>query len=349
MRNNNIIQIRMPDDFHVHFRQGKELAFYVKQTARWCAKALVMPNTIPAIASGRDAQVYQNAIIETLRENEREAFTPLMTCKLYAKHTVADIREMKQAGVIACKLYPQGVTTHSEDGVSDPCMLADVYKEMEAQNMVLCIHGEQPNAFVLDRERKFLEVLANIQKIAPKLRIVLEHVSSAESVQYVCADTSSYLSATVTVHHALFTLDDMLGNNLNPHLFCKPVLKYPKDASAIQEVLLQENSKFFLGTDSAPHIVGKKECASGCAGVYSAPVALSLLTDFFYKKRHVFASSDGWIQALEKFTSLYGAEFYELSPNKQTVQLEKKTWKVPNIVDGVVPLCAGEELEWKLV
>ncbi len=337
------IRIRIPDDFHVHFRRGENMPAYVRRSAMWAARALVMPNTVPSIRYASDALRYKEEILDIAKN-----FMPLMTCKLYSSHTPVQIREMKKAGIIACKLYPHGVTTHAEDGVSDALALRSVYREMEAQEMVLCIHGECPDSFVLEREKNFLQTLAQIQEVAPRLRIVLEHVSSREAVEYVQADTSGLLAATVTVHHALFSLQEMMGDFLNPHLFCKPVLKSPQDMHAIQNALLEENDKFFLGTDSAPHRPESKECACACAGVYSAPVALPLITDFFYHARDNFDSPEAWIHALEKFTSLYGAHFYKLVPNVETLTLVQESWTVPSMVDGIVPLCAGEKMQWKV-
>ncbi len=347
--NSTSISIHTPDDFHVHFRRGEHMNSYVHRSAQWAERALVMPNTVPAIRTAADALRYKEEILRAAKTKDgRKNFTPLMTCKLYPDHSAAEIRAMKDAGIVACKLYPQGVTTHAEDGVHDALALAEVYREMQEQEMVLCIHGECPDSFVLEREKNFLKTLAGIQTIAPRLRIVLEHVSSAEAVDYVRSDTSGMLAATVTVHHALFNLQEMLGGFLNPHLFCKPLLKCPQDTRAIQGALLEENEKFFLGTDSAPHQREDKECASGCAGVYSAPVALPLMTQFFYNARAHFAKTDGWVHALEKFTSLYGTRFYQLPRNTTKLRLVKEPWTVPNLMDGVVPLCAGQTLEWKV-
>lgn len=343
------IRIRIPDDFHVHFRRGENMPAYVRRSAMWAERVLVMPNTVPAVRYATDALCYKDEILSAVEdENVWKNFTPLMTCKLYPDHSTVQIREMKKADIIACKLYPHGVTTHAEDGVSDALSLKNVYCEMEAQEMVLCIHGERPDSFVLDREKNFLKILAQIQKVAPRLRIVLEHVSCKEAVEYVQADTSGLLAATVTVHHALFSLQEMMGDFLNPHLFCKPVLKSPEDMRAIQNALLEENEKFFLGTDSAPHSPENKECACACAGVYSAPLALPLITEFFYKARDHFASYNGWVRALEKFTSLYGAHFYKLATNTKTLTLVREPWTIPLLVDGVVPLCAGETVQWKV-
>ena len=342
--NLHTFSITTPDDFHIHFRQGEKLKDYVQRTALWCERALVMPNTIPAIKTAEDALAYKEKILESLQAGDSNVlFTPLMTCKLYPDTSTDDIQEMRAAGVVACKLYPQGVTTHSNDGVADVTQLTDVYKAMADENIVLSIHGESPEDFVLDREKQFLEKLNFIQNKVPELKIVLEHLSCKEAVEYVSQDTSNKLAATITVHHLLWTLDDLIGGYLNPHLFCKPVLKTPDDRDALQHVVLQGNKKFFLGTDSAPHDIKNKECACGCAGVYSSPVALSVLTDFFYTQ----APRDTWKILLENFTSKYGAAFYGLPKNTSKIKITKKSWDVPPVVDGVVPLCANKTMTWQ--
>lgn len=346
------IKIIKPDDFHVHFRQGKELSHYVASTSHQFARALVMPNTKPSIRTAEDITRYSREIHESTLAYSEKKFTPLLTFKIYPTQTVEQVTNMKEAGAIAGKLYPQGVTTNAEDGIDHISNAYTVFDALQELNMVLCIHGESPLSFVLDREKDFIKTLSEIRKNFPRLRIVLEHLSSKESVDYVTQAKSPYLAATITVHHLLYTLDNVLGNLLKPHMFCKPVLKTPNDLKAIQQVVLDGHPSFFLGTDSAPHTLGHKECSSGCAGVFSAPVAMPLLAQFFCEQSKKNVSDDGhktWTTQLESFCAKFGADFYKLPYNKTKLTLQQEAWTVPNDIHGVVPLCAGQTLSWKVV
>jgi dihydroorotase len=210
---------------------------------------------------------------------------------------------------------------------------------MQAANMTFNVHAEAPGVFCLHREKQFLPEIAAAMTRFPNLKIVIEHVSDKDSVDFVLKGGPN-LAATITVHHLLFTLDDVIGDCLRPHHFCKPVPKRPRDREAIRQAAMSGNSKFFLGTDSAPHLVMAKESASGCAGVYSAPTAIPLLTQLFDEL--------GALNKLESFCSRHGAAFYGLPVNKGTIQMVRSTWKVPEMVGEIVPLAAGQEIAWRL-
>lgn len=332
------LTIRQPDDFHVHLRDGKMLEAVAPETAKVFSRGLVMPNLTPPILTAEDAVAYKERILKATAGYD---FEPLMTIKIVDKTTPAMVRAAKAAGVIAGKVYPVGVTTNSEDGVSDFSKLDAVFGAMEECGMVACLHGESPGVFCLDREAHFIS--ASLRKLVekfPRLKIVLEHISTREAVDFV-HDAPNTVGASITVHHLLLTLDDVIGNNLRPHNFCKPVAKTYRDRHELVKAAVSGNSKFFLGTDSAPHPKHMKECAAGCAGVYSAPVALPLLAGLF--------ESAGRLQFLEPFVASHGAYFYDLPLNKKTITLHKDRWTVPNDYPGfVAPLWEGGFITWKV-
>jgi len=328
------------------------MAAYVADHAAVFGRGLIMPNTLPPISDSPGLTEYRAAIVR-LAQAVNPAYQPLMTFKLFPVATLAPsgdlagvLAGLKLAGAVAGKLYPAGVTTNSSDGVADLELLYPVFEAMQETGLVLCVHGEEPDAFCLDREAAFLPKLNRIVCDFPRLRIVLEHVSTAAAVEWVSGQPDR-VAATVTVHHLLHTLDDMLADHLRPHLFCKPLLKRPADRVAIQSVVLAGSSRFFFGSDSAPHGRVAKECDCGAAGIYSASVALPLLAGFF--------EAAGKLERLADFTGRFGAEFYGLPlPSDELVLLRKK-WQVPQSLHeglagfpagGVVPLAAGQELAW---
>ncbi len=326
--------MRRPDDFHVHLREGAMLDKVVGYTSQSFGRALVMPNTTKPILTGEDAVAYKKDILRI----RGEEFQPLMTIKLVRSTTPTIIREAKAAGVVAAKFYPEGVTTNSEDGMPNLADSHPVLQEMERQGMVLCLHGETPGVFCMDRETVFLSDLSAIANTFPKLKIVLEHVTTFDAVSEVSALPDN-VAATITVHHLFLTLDDVVGGMLKPHHFCKPIAKTPEDRESLLDVAMSGNPKFFLGTDSAPHARGKKECASGCAGVFTAPVAMALLVDLF--EQH------GTLDRLEGFTSEFGARFYGLPLNEEKVTFTRDPWVVAEVVGDVVPFKAQEVLNWR--
>jgi dihydroorotase len=332
------ITIRRPDDWHVHFRQGKMLTQMVPLTAQHFVRALVMPNTNPPILTREEAVVYRDEILTASPLD----FKPLMTIKIVPETTPAQIRKAHQTGVVAGKLYPDGVTTNSANGVRDFKALSPVFATMEEVGLVLCLHGEDPgeDLYCLDREEKFLETLQWILEAFPNLKVVLEHLSTAAAADMVQFYQKGNLAATITAHHLEITLNDVLeGGGLHPHHYCKPVAKSPTDrARLIAAVTEPGQTRFFLGTDSAPHDRSVKECACGAAGVFTAPLALPLLAEIF--EQH------GALDQLEAFTSVNGARFYGLPLNEGTLTLVREPWTVPDEYSGVVPLRAGKTLQW---
>jgi dihydroorotase len=333
------IRIRRPDDFHAHLRQGAMLTSVAPYTSRDFARALVMPNTVPPVADAADAARYEAEIAAVTSD-----FTPLMTIKITPGTSADTIRTAREAGILAGKLYPRGVTTNSADGVRDFDQLMPTFEAMAAVGMVLCVHGEDPDAFCLDREETFLNrtlnrLIANV----PGLRVVLEHISTAAAVDVVrasAADGRADVAATITVHHLMLTLHDVVGELLEPHHFCKPLPKRPDDRQALVAAATGGEPHFFLGTDSAPHPVADKERAGGCAGTFTAPVALAALAQLF--------ADLGRLDNLEPFTSVNGARFYGLGLSEGQVTIVKQAWKVPAEYGGVVPFLAGRTIGWKV-
>lgn len=319
----NDIVLTAPDDFHVHLRDGEILHSVVGYTSSVFRRALVMPNLTPPVRSGHDVASYRQRILDA-HGNQNVPFTPLMTFKVMPGMSPSEVATCLAAGAVGGKLYPQGVTTNSSDGVSDIEASYPVFEELESRGAVLCLHGETPGVFCMDQEKAFLKDLKGIVQAFPRLRVVLEHVTTADAVRAVLEGPET-LSATVTVHHLMTTLDDVVGGFLKPHNFCKPIPKRPEDRSAIQDAVFGGSPKFFLGTDSAPHFVGTKECSSGCAGVFSAPCAMEILLELFEEK--------GVNESiLESFTSFNGAAFYGLPRNEDKVRFVRLPCNVPNDV-----------------
>jgi dihydroorotase len=333
-------------DQHVHLREGSMLKNVAPFTDRCCAYSVVMPNLTPPVTTVERLIAYRTSVKADLRNT-----TPLMTFKLVEATTPAIVRELQSAGASAGKLYPEGVTTNSSGGISRTCLdhperfpiFLDALSEMEQLDLVMCLHGELPGAFCLDREREFLPFVGWILNNYPRLRVVMEHITTADAVRFVVdhAAQGKRLGATITLHHLMLTLDDVIGEKLRPHHFCKPIAKRPEDEEALWRVIHERHPAFFLGSDSAPHPVSDKECAEGCAGVFSAPVLPELLVQLFEERDA--------LDALPSFVSRYGNSFYKLPPRESKLRLEKEKWRVPSVCAGVVPLAAGEELNWRLV
>jgi dihydroorotase len=350
-----MLTIRKPDDFHLHLRADNMLKMVLKYTENHFKRALIMPN-VPAICTADDLCKYRNEIL-TARTND--SFYPLMTLKLDANTTPKHIEDTSKVGAIAAKLYPFGVTTGSSTGVQNFDSLNSVFETMIFCDMVLCVHGETPGIFCLDREVDFLDTLKKIRMNFPKLRIVLEHLTTSEAVEFV-SETYN-MAATITAHHLVDTLDSVIGDLLDSHRFCKPIPKRPKDRQALRNAACSGNPKFFFGSDSAPHFQDRKESSCGCAaGCFTAPTALATLAEIFEEANA--------LTKLENFTSKFGAEFYGLSLNTETITLEKTPWTVETIsissYDGlepnginselnrrntVVPWRHGETLSWKVM
>jgi len=329
------LTFRSPDDFHVHLRQGDECGKFSRDAKKaGFSRVLVMPNTLPPIASAPALTEYRRQI-----ENAAPGLKPLMTFKIRPDLTRDSLMALKASGAVAGKLYPEGVTTHSEDGVRRLEDAFPVFGLMEDLGFVLCLHGEHPEAFSLDREAEFVKGLKALRKSFPQLRIVLEHVSSVAGLDAVLED-GPLTGATLTAHHLLYTLDDMLGGRLDPHLFCKPLLKRPEDRKRLVEAALSGSPQVFFGSDSAPHARENKEAALCSAGCYTMPVSLSLLIGLF--------EANDALPKLEPFVSQFGAQFYGLPLNSGSVTFVKQPWVVPKSYHGVVPLRAGVALPWSL-
>jgi dihydroorotase len=327
------LTFRSPDDFHVHLRQGADCGNFARDALKaGFARVLVMPNTLPPITTAAGLTGYRREI-----EVAAPGLKALMTFKIQPKFDRGALTALKAAGALAGKLYPEGVTTNSEDGIRNLEDAYPVFALMEELGLVLCLHGEHPEAFSLDREAAFVKGLRGLRNAFPKLRIVLEHVSSAAGLDAVL-DDGPLTAGTLTVHHLLYTLDDMVGGKLDPHLFCKPLLKRPEDRERLVAAALSGNPKFFFGSDSAPHTRENKESALCSAGCYTMPVALSLLIGLFEQR--------GALGQLEAFVSRYGAEFYAIGHNQGMVTFVKEPWTVSKLYHGVVPLMAGATLPW---
>ena len=329
------IVLTTPDDWHVHLRQGEALESYAQTHATGFGRVMAMPNTIPPLVTVEHLVEYRKHA-----ESAASGLTVLPAFRLMPTTSAEDVAKLSQFGVPAGKYYPDGATTNSSGGLVHWRQIEEALAAMEEHDVVLSIHGENPSAPVLEREEAFLPVLAEIRQSFPKLRIILEHVSTAAGVHYVMEDQGP-TAATITLHHLLFTLDDLLGGSLDAHLFCKPVVKTAADREALTQRILASDSRFFFGSDSAPHPVVKKQSGRAPAGSYSAPVLLPALAQWF--EEH---------QALEKmqpFLCEFGAAFYGYEANTGRVILEKKNWEVPELVDGCVPLLAGTTLSWKVL
>lgn len=335
--------IPTPDDMHVHLREGDVLRSVVSYTSDVFARALVMPNTSRPVLSGEDVSAYRKEITDAAIESDREnglkgvLFEPLMSVKLVRGTTADVIHGARFCNAVAAKFYPEGVTTNSEDGVADIRELSPALEAMQELDMVLCLHGEVPGVFCMDRETAFLDSLRWISTTFPGLRIVLEHVTTADAVNEVLSLPEN-VAATITAHHLFYTLDDVVGGMLNPHAFCKPIAKTESDRLALRTAAISGNPKFFFGSDTAPHLRGKKECASGCAGVFAAPTALEALAIAF--------EECGSLDRLAPFVSHFGADFYGLPRNSGTVTLTRRESVVDREISGVVPFLAGRTIPW---
>jgi len=335
------LTIRRPDDWHVHLRDGDMLRTVLPYTARQFARAIVMPNLSPPVTDTAAAEAYRGRIVAALPEGAD--FTPLMTAYLTDFTDPDDLARGFEAGVFtAAKLYPANATTNSSHGVTDVARIRDVLERMAAIGMVLCVHGEvtDPETDVFDREAVFIDrVLAPLVDDLPELRLVFEHVTTAQAVQFV-ESAGPNVAATITPQHLHINRNAMLVGGIRPHAYCLPVAKREKHRQALRKAATSGSGKFFLGTDSAPHAREAKESACGCAGIFNAPFALeSYLTVF---------EAEGALDKFEGFASEHGPRFYRLPLNESTITLVREPAEVPGEIGGVVPFHAGERLDWKL-
>ena len=340
------ISITCPDDWHLHVRDGDALASVVAHTARQFGRAIIMPNLSPPVTTTAQAAEYRNRIIHAVPKSAE--FEPLLTLYLTDNTPVEEITRARESGIIhAVKFYPAGATTNSDSGVTDLKHTYPVLEAMQKHGMPLLVHGEVTDLDIdiFDRESVFIDRhLAPLCKIFPELKIVFEHITTEQGVQFVlsAADT---VAATITAHHLLYNRNAIFTNGIRPHYYCLPVLKREQHRQALINAAISGNSKFFLGTDSAPHTISAKETACGCAGIYTAHAAIELYAEAF---EHANA-----LDKLEGFASYFGADFYGLARNKQTIQLKKQSWQVPpNYPMGneqLVPLRASETICWQLI
>lgn len=342
---NDKITLRRLDDMHCHFRAGSFLKEVLPFTAQYASRGIAMPNTRPrAILSGSDVVWYRDEIRRVLDEmSQWQPFEPLMTIEVRDGTTPQMIREAQRAGTIAGKVYPLGVTTNSDEGLRDfdAKKISETFRAMEEVGMPLLIHGEldRERTLVTKREEVFLPTLFRLAEKFANLKIVLEHVSTRVAVESV-RQLGKNVAATITAHHLCLTLNDVIGNGVQPHHGCMPMPKDFDDRDALIAAATSGEAKFFLGSDSAPHPREKKECVKGACGVFTAPVLPQVLAEVFEEV--------GRLERLEDFTSRFGAEFYGLPLNKGTISLAKVDWLVPEQFGSVVPFRAGAKLKWQL-
>jgi dihydroorotase len=338
------LTLTRPDDMHLHLRDGAELVDVIGATASRFARAIVMPNLLPPVTTVPQALAYRERILRAVPGGMR--FIPLMTLYLTDATPPSEVRQARDSGVVfGVKLYPAGATTHSENGVTDIARLLPVLEAMADVGMPLLVHGEVADADVdvFDREAVFINrILAPLVRRLPELRIVFEHVTTREAVDFVGAAPPN-VAATITPQHLLFNRNALFRGGLRPHYFCLPVLKAEQHRRALLEAATGGNPKFFLGTDSAPHRRAAKEAACACAGCYSAPAAIELYARAF--------DQVGALARLDDFASRFGAAFYGLPRNAETITLQRRDWVIPDALplagDAVVPLGAGEICPWK--
>ncbi len=339
------LTIQTPDDWHLHFRDGQMLPETVAATARCFHRAIVMPNLVPPVTTAAMAMAYRDRIYAARPQGSD--FEPLMTLFLTNQTTSQDILDAKAAGVIAAKMYPAGATTNSASAVSQLEALYPIFEVMAEQGMLLLVHGEVTDQHIdiFDREKEFIDQkLVHIVERLPQLKVVFEHITTAEAAQFVTS-ASANVAATITPQHLLLNRNDLLVGGVRPHNFCLPVLKRNTHQQALRDVVKTGSSKFFLGTDSAPHAKEAKENACGCAGCYSAWSAIELYAE-------VFEQLDA-LDKLEGFASHHGADFYGLPRNQGTITLVKEEWTIPDEIilpDGrpIVPFFAGKNVQWKV-
>lgn len=339
------LTLTRPDDWHLHLRDDAALASVAAHSAHRFARAIVMPNLKPPVTTTALAQAYRQRILAALPAGSH--FEPLMTLYLTDRLTAQEITTAIESGIVkGVKLYPAGATTNSDAGVSDIRLRYPVLEAMQREGMPLQVHAEvtDPEVDIFDRERAFIDRhMISLVKDFPELRIVFEHVTTVDAVDFV-RSSGGRLAATITPQHLLYNRNAMLAGGIRPHFYCLPILKRSSHQAALLQAATSGDPRFFLGTDSAPHAQSAKESACGCAGCYSAHAAIELYAAVFEQA--------GALDKLEGFASFFGADFYGLSRNQEQITLEKKAWTVPISYpfgdEKVVPLAAGETLAWQL-
>ena len=332
------ITLTSPFDMHIHLRDGDMLKLVAPLSSHTFAGGIIMPNLVPPVETKEAVVAYKNRILEAIGSDD---FTPFMTLffKPYTKEFLEDVKDE----ISAIKLYPAGITTNSEGGVSviDTVALAPTLNAMAELNIPLCVHGET-NGFVMDREKEFMSVYEALAVAFPKLKIIMEHITTKEAVELVQKYDNLY--ATITLQHLIITLDDVAGGMLKPHLFCKPIAKRPEDKEALLNIALSGDSKIMFGSDSAPHPKHKKEACGCAAGVFTSSIALQVLVELF--------ETHGKLENLSKFVSQNAINIYGLTPSSKAIKLVKKDFVVPNQYEAfgevVVPMYSGETIKWSL-
>ncbi|MDA0267324.1 MAG: dihydroorotase [Cyanobacteria bacterium] len=338
------LTLTQPDDWHLHLRDGAALQAVLPHTVRQFSRAIIMPNLKPPVRSVADAAAYRDRILAAIPAGKR--FEPLMTLYLTDNTDPAEIIAAKASQFVkAVKYYPAGATTNSDFGVTDIRKCDRVFEAMQQVNMPLLLHGEVTDKAVdiFDREQVFIEKhLIPLKQRFPHLRIVLEHITTSDAVEFVLGNNN--IAATITPQHLLFNRNILFKGGIRPHFYCLPILKHEAHRRAILQAATSGNAKFFLGTDSAPHGRNSKETSCGCAGCFSALHAMELYAE-------AFETVDA-IDKLEAFASFYGPDFYQLPRNTEKITLTKTTWRIPDEVpfaeSGLVPLRAGEEMTWQM-
>ncbi len=336
MPSTNQVTLNAPLDMHLHLRDGEMLENIASSSARTFSGAIIMPNLVPPVSSKEEVVAYKARIKEAIGA---ENFTPYMTLFFKPTYDKAFLNSVRDE-ITAIKLYPAGITTNSEGGVSgfDVEELRPALEAMAELDIPLCVHGET-NGFVMDREAEFVSIYEKLASAFPKLKIIMEHITTKASVDAL--DRFENLYATITVHHLLITLDDVAGGMLKPHLFCKPIAKRPEDRDALLKVALAAHPKVMFGSDSAPHPKHAKEACGCAAGVFTAPVALQLLAE-------LFESNHASMENLQAFVSGNAQKIYGITPVSKQIVLEKKPFKVPSDYNGVVPMYADEKIAYSI-
>jgi len=340
------ITLKQPDDWHLHLRDDEAMTSVLAHSARRFARAIVMPNLKPPVTSTDLARAYRERILDALPTDM--AFDPLMTLYMTDRLSRDEVSRAKQSGIVkGIKLYPAGATTNSDAGVTDIQKLYPVLDAMQREGLPLLIHAEvtEPAVDIFDRERVFIDRhLSPLSKAFPELPMVFEHVTTKDAVDFV-KSSGGRIAASITVQHLMYNRNTMLAGGIRPHYYCLPILKRESHRLALIAAATSGDPRFFLGTDSAPHPQGAKECACGCAGCYTAHAAIELYAE-------IFEQADA-LDKLEGFASLYGADFYGLPRNNGTITLKKNPWQVPETYpfggQQVVPLAAGQWLQWQLI
>ncbi|MDP2561675.1 dihydroorotase [Psychrobium sp. 1_MG-2023] len=340
------LTITRPDDWHLHLRDGAALVNTVADSARYMGRAIIMPNLVPPVVDTQGALAYRERILENIPTESN--FSPLMVIYLTDNTDKEEMIKAYNTGhIYAAKLYPAGATTNSDSGVTDVKNVYPVLEAMSEMGMPLLVHGEvtADEIDIFDREEVFIEqVLKQVVADFPKLKIVMEHITTKQAVEFV-SQAPANVAATITAHHLMYNRNHMLVGGIKPHFYCLPILKRNIHQQALIEAATSGSNKFFLGTDSAPHTKDKKEAACGCAGSYTSFAAVELYAEVF--------EQENALDKLEGFASLNGPDFYGLPRNTDTITLTKETWGVPATLplgdSHLVPIKAGEEVSWKVI